>query len=101
MASDLHEHLGGDPAAGVVLPRYGADGVCLTDFGPDPVAGAARTGEQRQIEAIASCPPGPVLGAWLRGLDLGVLPAGVVVEVMAAWDRMESAAHAAKLAAIA
>jgi hypothetical protein len=99
--ADLHEHLDGDPAAGVVLPRYGADGRCLTDFGPDPVAGAARTAQQRQIEAIAACPPGPELDAWLRGLDLSVLPAGVVVEVVAAWDRMESSAHAGKLAAVA
>jgi hypothetical protein len=101
MASDLHEHPGGDPAAGVVLPRYGDDGRCLTEYGPDPGAGAARTAQQRQIEAIAACPPGPVLDAWLRGLDLSVLPAGVVVEVVAAWDRMESSAHAGKLAAVA
>jgi hypothetical protein len=101
MASDLHEHPGGDPAAGVVLPRYGDDGRCLTEYGPDPGAGAARTAQQRQIEAIAACPPGPVLDAWLRGLDLSVLPAGVVLEVVAAWDRMESSAHAGKLAAVA
>lgn len=104
MAPDLHEHPDGERAVGVVLPRYAAGGVCLTDFGPDPVVaagGAARTGEQRQIEAIASCPPGPELGAWLRGLDLGVLPAAVVVEVVAAWDRMESWACAGKLAAVA
>ncbi|NKY11037.1 HNH endonuclease signature motif containing protein [Cellulomonas hominis] len=101
MASDLHEHPDGDPVADVVLPRYGADGRCLTDFGPDPVAGAARTAQQRQIEAIAACPPGPELDAWLRGLDLSVLPAGVVLEVVAAWDRMESSAHAGKLAAVA
>src|SRR6478735_10007136 len=104
MASDLHEHPDGDPAVGVVLPRYAAGGVCVTDFGPDPVVaagGAPRTGEQRQIEAIAACPPGPELGAWLCGLDLGVLPAAVVVEVVAAWDRMESWSCAAKLAAVA
>ena len=84
MAPDLHEHPDGERAVGVVLPRYAAGGVCVTDFGPDPVVvaagGAARTGEQRQVEAIAACPPGPELGAWLRGLDLGVLPAAVVVE---------------------
>jgi hypothetical protein len=85
----------------VVLPRYGDDGRCLTEYGPDPGAGAARTAQQRQIEAIAACPPGPVLDAWLRGLDLSVLPAGVVLEVVAAWDRMESSAHAGKLAAVA
>jgi hypothetical protein len=99
--ADLHEHPDGDPAAGVVLPRYGDDGRCLTEYGPDPGAGAARTAQQRQIEAIAACPPGPELDAWLRGLDLSVLPAGVVVEVVAAWDRMESSAHAGKLAAVA
>jgi hypothetical protein len=101
MASDLHEHPDGDPAAGVVLPRYGDDGRCLTDFGADPAAGGAGTAQQRQIEAIAACPPGPELDAWLRGLDLSVLPAGVVLEVVAAWDRMESSAHAGKLAAVA
>ncbi|GEL46810.1 hypothetical protein CHO01_19260 [Cellulomonas hominis] len=99
--ADLHEHPDGDPAAGVVLPRYGDDGRCLTDFGADPAAGGAGTAQQRQIEAIAACPPGPELDAWLRGLDLSVLPAGVVLEVVAAWDRMESSAHAGKLAAVA
>ncbi|NKY07761.1 hypothetical protein HF998_12375, partial [Cellulomonas hominis] len=84
MASDLHEHPDGDPAAGVVLPRYGDDGRCLTEYGLDPEAGGARTAQQRQIEAIAGCPPGPELDAWLRGLDLSVLPAGVVLEVVAA-----------------
>ncbi len=55
MALDLQEHPDGDAVAAVVLPVYGSDGTCLTDLGPDPVAaagGAARTSEQRQIEAI-------------------------------------------------
>src|SRR6478735_7112701 len=57
MAPDLQEHPDGDPVAAGVLPVYGPDGTCLTDFGPDPVVaagGAPRTGEQRQIEAIAA-----------------------------------------------
>ncbi|WP_431837634.1 hypothetical protein, partial [Cellulomonas sp. Y8] len=73
MASDLQEHPDGDPVAVPVLPVYGPDGTCLTDFGPDPAVAAGRaprTSEQRQVEAIAACPPGPELDAWLRGLDL-------------------------------
>ncbi|WP_147795026.1 hypothetical protein [Cellulomonas sp. Y8] len=104
MASDLQEHPDGDPVAAVVLPVYGPDGTCLTDFGPDPVVaagGVPRTGEQRQIEAIAACPPGPELDAWLRGLDLQVLSSMVLVEVIAAQDRVESHQHARKLAMIA
>ncbi|MET0433658.1 MAG: DUF222 domain-containing protein [Cellulomonas sp.] len=104
MASDLQEHPDGDPVAAGVLPVYGADGTCLTDFGPDPVVvagGAPRTGEQRQIEAIAACPPGPELDAWLRGLDPDVLPSGVLVEVIAAQTRIESYQHARTLGLIA
>src|SRR6478735_937556 len=104
MAPDLQEHPDGDPVADAVLPVYGPDGTCLTDFGPDPVAaagGAPRTGEQRQIEAIAACPPGPELDAWLRGLDLHVLSSMVLVEVIAAQDRVESHQHARKLAMVA
>src|SRR6478736_4811870 len=104
MASDLQEHSDGDPVADAVLPVYGPDGTCLTDFGPDPVAaagGTPRTGEQRQIEAIAACPPGPELDAWLRGLDLHVLSSMVLVEVIAAQDRVESHQHARKLAMVA
>ncbi|WP_217613936.1 HNH endonuclease signature motif containing protein [Cellulomonas sp. GbtcB1] len=104
MASDLQEHPDGDPVAVPVLPVYGPDGTCLTDFGPDPAVaagGAPRTGEQRQIEAIRSCEPGPVLDAWLRGLDLDVLSSKVLVEVIAARTRMESYQHAAKFDAIA
>ncbi|MBW0254294.1 HNH endonuclease signature motif containing protein [Cellulomonas sp. PS-H5] len=104
MASDLQEHPDGDPVAAVVLPVYGADGTCLTDFGPDAVVaagGAPRTGEQRQIEAIAACPPGPELDAWLRGLDPSVLPSGVLVEVVAAQTRIESYQHARTLGMIA
>src|SRR6478609_4008067 len=104
MASDLQEHSDGDPVAAVVLPVYGPDGTCLTDFGPDPVVaagGAPRTGEQRQVEAIAACPPGPELDAWLRGLDLHVLSSMVLVEVIAAQDRVESHQHARKLAMVA
>src|SRR6478735_6668682 len=55
MASDLQEHPDGDVVAAPVLPVYDAEGVCLTDFGPDPVVAAGRaprTREQRQIEAI-------------------------------------------------
>jgi hypothetical protein len=104
MASDLQEHPDGDPVAAVVLPVYGPDGTCLTDFGPDPVVaagGAPRTGEQRQVEAIAACPPGPELDAWLRGLDLRVLSSKILVEVIAAQDRAESHQHARKLAMVA
>ncbi|WP_431835971.1 DUF222 domain-containing protein [Cellulomonas sp. Y8] len=104
MASDLQEHPDGDPAAAVVLPVYGPDGTCLTDFGPDPVVaagGAPRTGEQRQIEAIRSCEPGPELDAWLRGLDPRVLPSAIVVEVIAAQTRIESYQHARTLGLIA
>src|SRR6478736_3746176 len=104
MASDLQEHPDGDPVAAAVLPVYGPDGTCLTDFGPDPVVaagGAPRTGEQRQIEAIAACPPGPELDAWLRGLDPDVLPSAVLVEVIAAQTRIESYQHARTLGLIA
>src|SRR6478735_579240 len=104
MASDLQEHPDGDVVAAPVLPVYAADGTCLTDFGPDPVVAAGRaprTSEQRQVEAIASCPPGPVLDAWLRGLDQRVVSPTVLVEVVAALDRMESHLHARKLAAVA
>ncbi|WP_158374466.1 HNH endonuclease signature motif containing protein [Cellulosimicrobium cellulans] len=104
MAADLQEHPDGDVVAAVVLPVYGPDGTCLTDLGPDPVVaagGAPRTGEQRQVEAIRSCPPGPVLDAWLRDLDLDVLPSAVLVEVVAARARLESHQHAAMLDAIA
>ncbi|NHT19776.1 DUF222 domain-containing protein, partial [Cellulomonas sp. IC4_254] len=59
------------------------------------------TGEQRQVEAIAACPPGPGLDAWLRGLDLKVLPSAVVVEVVAARVRMQAYQHAAMLEAVA
>ncbi|HYQ75272.1 hypothetical protein, partial [Cellulomonas sp.] len=93
MASDLQEHPDGDVVAAPVLPVYAPDGTCLTDFGPDPVVAAGRaprTSEQRQVEAIASCPPGPVLDAWLRGLDQRVVSPTVLVEVVAAIDRMES-----------
>src|SRR6478609_1714826 len=101
---DLQEHPDGDVVAAPVLPVYAPDGTCLTDFGPDPVvtAGQApRTSEQRQVEAIASCPPGPVLDAWLRGLDQRVVSPTVLVQVVAAIDRMESHLHARKLAAVA
>ncbi|NHT17847.1 DUF222 domain-containing protein [Cellulomonas sp. IC4_254] len=101
---DLQEHPDGDAVAAGVLPVYGPDGTCLTDYGPDPVmaaGGAPRTGEQRQVEAIASCPPGPVLDAWLRGLDLKVLPSAVVVQVIAARVRMQAHQHAAMLEAVA
>ena|SRR6478609_579499 len=104
MASDLREHDDGDPVAGVVLPVYGPDGTCLTDFGPDPVVAAGRaprTSEERQVEAIAACPPGPELDAWLRGLDSRVLSSKVLVEVVAAEDRMEAYHHARKLDAAA
>jgi hypothetical protein len=104
MASDLQEHPDGDPVAAVVLPVYDAEGVCLTDLGPDPVVAAGRaprTSEQRQAEAIAACPPGPELDAWLRGLDSRVLTPMVLVEVVAAEDRMESHHHARKLDAAA
>uniref|UniRef100_UPI003D7261D8 hypothetical protein n=1 Tax=Cellulomonas sp. Y8 TaxID=2591145 RepID=UPI003D7261D8 len=104
MASDLQEHPDRDPIADAVLPVYGPDGTCLTDFGPDPVVaagGAPRTGEQRQIEAIAACPPGPELDAWLRGLDPSVLSSAIVVEVVAAQTRIESYQHARTLGMIA
>ncbi|HYQ73902.1 MAG TPA: hypothetical protein VER05_02075, partial [Cellulomonas sp.] len=104
MASDLQEHSDGDPVAAVVLPVYGPDGTCLTDFGPDPVVaagGAPRTGEQRQIEAIGAFPPGPELDAWLRCLDPDVLPSAVLVEVIAAQTRIESYQHARTLGLIA
>ncbi|TKR22342.1 DUF222 domain-containing protein [Cellulomonas hominis] len=102
--ADLQEHPDGDTLAGLVLPVYGPDGTCLTDYGPDPVVafgGAPRTGEQRQVEAIAAYPPGPVLDAWLRGLDLTVLAPAVLVEVVAARVRMEAHQHAAMLDAVA
>src|SRR6478735_1240578 len=101
---DLQEHPDGDTLADLVLPVYGPDGTCLTDYGPDPVVafgGAPRTGERRQIEAIAACPPGPVLDAWLRGLDLTVLAPAILVEVVAARARMEAHQHAAMLDAVA
>ncbi|WP_431836808.1 DUF222 domain-containing protein [Cellulomonas sp. Y8] len=104
MASDLQEHPDDDPVAVPVLPVYGPDGTCLTDFGPDPVVaagGAPRTGEQRQIEAIRSCAPGPELDAWLRGLDPSVLPSAIVVEVIAAQTRIGSYQHARTLGMIA
>ncbi|MBW0252869.1 HNH endonuclease signature motif containing protein [Cellulomonas sp. PS-H5] len=104
MASDLQEHPDDDPVAAVVLPVYGADGTCLTDFGPDPVVaagGAPRTSEQRQVEAIRSCEPGPVLDAWLRDLDPDVLTSKVLVEVIAAQTRIESYQHARTLGLIA
>ncbi len=102
--ADLQEHPDGDTLADLVLPVYGDDGVCLTDYGPDPVVafgGAPRTSEQRQIEAIAACPAGPVLDAWLRGLDLTVLTPAILVEVVAARARMEAHQHAAMLDAVA
>ncbi|WP_217614471.1 HNH endonuclease signature motif containing protein [Cellulomonas sp. GbtcB1] len=104
MASDLQEHPEGDPVAAVVLPVYGPDGTCLTDFGPDPAVaagGAPRTGEQRQVEAIRSCEPGPELDAWLRDLDPSVLTSKVLVEVVAAQTRIESYQHARTLGLIA
>jgi len=104
MAPDLQEDPDGDVVAAVVLPVYGPDGTCLTDLGPDPVAaagGAPRTGEQRQVEAIRSCPPGPELDAWLRDLDLPVLSSMVLVEVVAAQARIESYQHARTLGMIA
>jgi hypothetical protein len=104
MAPDLQEHPDDDAVAAPVLPVYAPDGTCLTDFGPDPavVAGRApRTSEQRQVEAIRSCPPGPVLDAWLRGLDSSVLPSKIVLEAIAAQGRMESYQHARKLALVA
>ncbi|WP_158375746.1 DUF222 domain-containing protein, partial [Cellulosimicrobium cellulans] len=104
MAPDLQEHPDGDVVAAVVLPVYGPDGTCLTDLGPDPVVaagGAPRTGEQRQVEAIRSCPPGPELDAWLRGLDLTVLSPAILVEAIAAQDRVESYQHARTLAMVA
>jgi hypothetical protein len=104
MALDLQEHPDGDAVAAPVLPVYGPDGTCLTDFGPDPVVAAGRaprTSEQRQVEAIRSCPPGPVLDAWLRGLDPSVLPSKIVLEAIAAQDRVESYQHARKLALVA
>jgi hypothetical protein len=104
MAPDLQEHPDGDVVAAVVLPVYGPDGTCLTDLGPDPVVaagGAPRTGEQRQVEAIRSCPPGPELDAWLRDLDLTVLSSMVLVEVVAAQARIESYQHARTLGMIA
>ncbi|HYQ73860.1 DUF222 domain-containing protein [Cellulomonas sp.] len=104
MASDLQEHPDGDVVAAPVLPVYAPDGTCLTDFGPDPVVAAGRaprTSEQRQVEAIASCPPGPMLDAWTQGLDQRVVSPTVLVEVVAAIDRMESHLHARKLAAVA
>jgi hypothetical protein len=104
MASDLQEHPDGDAVAAPVLPVYGPDGTCLTDYGPDRVVAAGRaprTSEQRQVEAIRSCPPGPELDAWLRGLDSTVLSSAIVVEAIAAQDRMESHHHARKLALVA
>ena len=101
--ADLQEHTDGDTLADPVLPVYAADGTCLTDYGPDPVVafgGAPRTGEQRQVEAIAACPPGPALDAWLRGLDLTVLAPAILVEVVAARARMEAHQHAAMLEAV-
>src|SRR6478735_8820364 len=92
MASDLREHDDGAPVAGVVLPLYWPDGTSLTDFGPDPVVAAGRaprTSEERQVEAIAACPPGPELDAWLRGLDSRVLSSKVLVEAAAALARRE------------
>jgi len=104
MAPDLQEHPDGDVVAAPVLPVYGPDGTCLTDYGPDPVVAAGRaprTSEQRQVEAIASCPPGPVLDAWLRDLDTSVLSPMIALEAIAAQDRLESHHHARKLALVA
>ncbi|GIG36505.1 HNH endonuclease signature motif containing protein [Cellulomonas pakistanensis] len=101
---DLQRCTGGDAVADAALPVYGPDGTCLTDYGPDPVVeagGAPRTGEQRQVEAIAGCPPGPVLDAWLRGLDLTVLSPMILLEVVAARSRMQAHQHAGALEAIA
>ncbi|WP_203670315.1 DUF222 domain-containing protein, partial [Cellulomonas pakistanensis] len=101
---DLQRRTDGDDALAAVLPVYGPDGTCLTDYGPDPVVaagGAPRTAEQRQVEAIAACPPGPVLDTWLRGLDLSVLSPLILVEVAAAQNRMEAHQHARKLEVIA
>jgi hypothetical protein len=102
--ADLQEHPDGDAVADLVLPVYGPDGTCLSEYGPDPVVafgGTPRTGEQRQIEAIAGCPAGPVLDDWLRGLDLTVLAPAILVEVVAARARMEAHQHAAMLDAVA
>ena len=92
-----------DPAAAARLPVYGPDGVCRGSGGPDPESGGpeARVGVQRQVEAIAACPPGPELDAWLRGLDLTVLPGVVLVEVVAAQARMQAHHHARMLQAVA
>ena len=104
MAPDLQEHPDGDAVVDPVLPVYGPDGTCLTDFGPDPAAAAGRaprTGEQRQVEAIRSCPPGPVLDAWLRALDPSVLPPVVLLEAIAAQARVEAHQHARMLGLVA
>ncbi|HYQ75638.1 hypothetical protein, partial [Cellulomonas sp.] len=104
MASDLQEHSDGDVVAAPVLPVYAVDGTCLTDCGPDPVVAAGRaprTGEQRQIEAIRACEPGPELDAWVRGLNPRVLAPAVLLEVIAAQDRLESQQHARKLGLVA
>src|SRR6478735_8110537 len=104
MASDLQEHPDGDVVAAPVLPVYDAEGVCLTDFGPDPVVAAGRaprTREQRQIEAIRACEPGPELDAWVRGLNPRVLAPAVLLEVIAAQTRIEAHQHARTVGLVA
>jgi hypothetical protein len=101
--ADQQEYLG-DAAetAPVVLPVYDDEGGCRTEYGPDrdvPAGAEPRSAEERQVEAISAALPGPVLFAWLTGLDLSVLPEPVVVEVAAAWRRMVAHCHAGMLAA--
>jgi hypothetical protein len=84
----------------VVLPVYDDEGVCSTVYGPDlgqPAGAEPRTAVERQVEAICGALPGPVLHAWLTGLDLRVLPVAIVVA--AAWKRMAAYCHAGALAA--